>query len=114
VTKFELSSTRDDQKKRQITVKYIIHSVMKYSKTRTCAVRGQKSFPLNRSIAFERQVQLIRRGHDRMWALGTAKPSQRLRIWRRAIVERDVIVSAFLVRFHFKGVKKLLKTKTKM
>lgn len=77
-------------------------------------MRGQKSFPLYRSITFERQVQLIRRGNDGMWALRTTKPSQRLRIWRRAIVERDVIVSAFLVRFHFKGVKKLLKTKKKM
>lgn len=44
-----------------------------------------------------------------MRSLGAAKPAQRLRVRRGPVVERDVIVSAFLVRFHFESVEELLK-----
>lgn len=70
-------------------------------------MRGQKSFALHRSVAFESQVQLVGRGHDRMWRFGAAKPSQRLRVGRGPVVECDVVVGALLVRFHFERVEEL-------
>lgn len=42
-----------------------------------------------------------------MRSLGAAEPAQRLRVRRGPVVERDVIVSAFLVRFHFESVEEL-------
>jgi len=74
---------------------------------RTRAVSGQKSFTLHRSVAFEGQVQLIGRGHYGVWDLGTAKSSERLRIRGGPVVERDMIVRALLVRFHFECVEEL-------
>lgn len=46
--------------------------------------------------------------------LRTAKPSQSLRVWRRPVVERNMIVRAFLMRLHFKRIEKLYITKEKV
>jgi len=92
---------------------YITYNqLMLFVNIHTSAMRGQKSFTLHRSVAFECQVQLIRRRYYGVRNLGAAKPSKGLWIRCGPVVECDVIVRTLLVRFHFESIEELYYNQT--
>lgn len=67
----------------------------------------KETFPLDGSIALKYHVHLISSCQDWMGLFGTAEFAENVTIRRIAIVNRYVVVIAFLVGFHLENFENL-------